>query len=144
MSDIIQLKRKIIFFLLFLSFLSNACEDIKIQECDNEAMTYPNKWIRCDECVCKEFSKYHQQAIDDDGFYCNIQDTYLYNCLVMYEVDNLGIEWECQTRMKISWIIGFVFISIFGCLLIIFFFYLLITFVDKVKENEIALIDVPT
>lgn len=66
--------------------------------------------MKCDPCVCNDFN----DIGDDDGD-CEIHDEDLYECWIMYDIDDGNIYWSCMPRMKTAWIIGFVFISVFGC-----------------------------
>jgi hypothetical protein len=99
------------------------------QGCAQDARDHEGDWVKCDDCVCNDFNN----LVDDDGGTCEIHDEDIYECWIMQDIDDGTVTWSCMPRMKTAWIIGFVFISLFGCCCIV---GLCSYFCKPAKRNE--------
>jgi hypothetical protein len=97
-------------------------------DCVQDAMQHEGDWVKCDDCVCNDFNN----IADDDGGSCEIHDKDVYQCWILQDIDDGTVTWSCMPRMKTAWIIGFVFISLFGCCCIAG----LCSYFCKPKRNE--------
>lgn len=111
------------FILLFSSILS-----CSYNSCRNDAIENEGDWVKCDVCVCNDF----ETITTDDDDTCQINDEDLYECWIKQDINDGTITWSCMPRMKTSWIIGFVFISLFGCCCIAG----LLSLLCKPKKND--------
>lgn len=98
---------------LLLLFTSSflLIQGCKFRECAQDGLKNEGKWVQCDNCVCNDFDDYSYG--DDTG--CHIPDSNLYECWMIYQVENGVSTWTCDIRMMTPWIIVFVLISVFGC-----------------------------
>ena len=114
-------------FLYFTLYIlsSYGCD---YSSCRNDAISHEGEWVKCDTCVCNDF----ESITDDNSDTCQISNEDLYECWIQQDISDGSVTWSCMPRMKTGWIIGFVFISLFGCCLCAG----LISYLCKPKRND--------
>jgi hypothetical protein len=96
------------------------CSDKAINQCFKGA---DGVWGRCDMCVCESFQDLKNSSGKSTDCVAN-ED--LFNCYYRIDDSSVGALGgiSCKSTMKTSWIIGFVFIGLFGCCLCVYCVFL--------------------
>mmetsp|Transcript_17997 Transcript_17997/g.30118 ORF Transcript_17997/g.30118 Transcript_17997/m.30118 type:complete len:172 (+) Transcript_17997:57-572(+) len=95
-------------FLLVVVLLALSVNGCDFASCRNDARANEDDFVRCDMCNCDGLDE-----LSGNPGTCTTSNDNMYNCYVKYDAEEFT--WTCSLRMKIGYILLFVFISLFGC-----------------------------